>query len=83
VYRRAWVPHDHALAVSFLRGGLSMRRSPTGGRGEAFQEVKGARERVRRLGGGAWWRESIQVAEEWVKWRRPKWECCQVRMSRG
>jgi hypothetical protein len=49
-----------------------MRRSPTGGGGEEFQEARRARERVRRFGGGGLWRESTQVAEEWVRWRRPK-----------
>ena len=46
------------------------------------EEARRERVRVRRNGGGVWWSESTQVAESCVTWRRPKWECCHVRMSR-
>jgi hypothetical protein len=66
-----------------LYGGLRMRKVGVGGGELGFHEASRDRVRVRRSGGGQWWRESIQVAEVWLMWRSPKWECCQVIFRRG
>ena len=53
-----------------------------GGGGEEFQAEMIVSERVRRSGGGEWCRESIQVADECVRCRRPKCEFCHVKTRR-